>query len=83
MDKLSIIEFADTTAQLNALLGGAVDYCQMIPGAQRKIAEGAGIKLLEAKTGSWIPFTMNVPTSSRSTTCACARPSASSSTARR
>ena len=59
MDKLSLIEFADTTAQLNALLGGAVDYCQMIPGAQRKIAEGGGFKLLEAKTGSWIPFTMN------------------------
>jgi len=59
VDKLSIIEFADTTAQMNALLGGAVDYVQMIPGAQRKIAEGAGMKLLEAKTGSWIPFTMN------------------------
>ena len=60
VDQLSIIEFADTTAQMNALLGGAVDYVNMIPGAQRKIAEGAGNKLLEAKTGSWIPFTMNV-----------------------
>ena len=59
VDKLSIIEFADTTAQMNALLGGAVEWVQMIPGAQRKIAEGAGFKLLEAKTGSWIPFTMN------------------------
>ncbi|MBU2601083.1 MAG: ABC transporter substrate-binding protein [Actinobacteria bacterium] len=59
VDQLSIIEFADTTAQLNALLGGAADYCQMIAGAQREIATGAGFSLLEAKTGSWIPFTMN------------------------
>jgi peptide/nickel transport system substrate-binding protein len=60
VDQLSIIEFADTTAQMNALLGGKVDYVNMIPGAQREIATGAGHKLLEAKTGSWIPFTMNV-----------------------
>jgi peptide/nickel transport system substrate-binding protein len=59
VDKLSIIEFADTTAQMNALIGGAVDYVNMIPGAQRAIATGAGHMLLEAKTGSWIPFTMN------------------------
>ena len=62
VDKLSIIEFADNTAQLNALLGGNVEYCQMIPGAQRQIATGDGFKLLEAKTGSWIPFTMNCST---------------------
>ena len=40
VDQLSIIEFADNTAQMNALLGGAVDYVNMIPGAQRKIADG-------------------------------------------
>ena len=62
VDKLSIIEFADNTAQLNALLGGTVEWVQMIPGAQRAIATGEGFKLLEAKTGSWIPFTMNVET---------------------
>jgi peptide/nickel transport system substrate-binding protein len=60
VDQLSIIEFADNSAQMNALLGGAVEYCNMIPGAQRKIAEGGGMKLLEADTGLWIPFTMNV-----------------------
>jgi peptide/nickel transport system substrate-binding protein len=62
VDKLSIIEFADNTAQMNALLGGTVEWVQMIPGAQRQIATGEGFKLLEAKTGSWIPFTMNVKT---------------------
>jgi peptide/nickel transport system substrate-binding protein len=58
VDQLELIEFADSTAQLNALLGGAADYCQMVTGAQRKVAEGAGFALLESKTGSWIPFTM-------------------------
>ncbi len=58
VDTLELIEFADSTAQLNALLGGAADYCQMVSGAQRKVAESAGMALLEAKTGSWIPFTM-------------------------
>jgi len=58
VDTLEIIEFADSTAQLNALLGGAADYCQMVSGAQRKVAESAGMALLESKTGSWIPFTM-------------------------
>jgi peptide/nickel transport system substrate-binding protein len=62
VDQLSIIEFADNSAQMNALLGGAVEYSNMIPGAQRKIAEGGGLKMLEADTGLWIPFTMNVET---------------------
>ncbi len=62
VDQLSIIEFADNSAQMNALLGGAVEYCNMIPGAQRKIAEGGGMQLLEAETGLWIPITMNVLT---------------------
>ncbi len=62
VDQLSIIEFADNSAQMNALLGGAVEYSNMIPGAQRKIAEGGGMQLLEAETGLWIPITMNVQT---------------------
>ena len=59
VDQLSLIEFADNTAQLNALLGGVVEYSNMIAGSQQQIAEGAGMKMLEAKTGLWIPFTMN------------------------
>lgn len=60
VDKLSLIEFNDTTAQLNSLLGGNTEYCQMVPGAQIKVAEAQGFKRLESKTGSWIPFTMNL-----------------------
>ncbi len=59
VDKITFIEFADTTAQMNALLGGNVEFVQMIPGAQRDVATGEGFELLEAKTGSWVPFTMN------------------------
>ena len=60
VDTLSLIEFNDNTAQLNALLGGNCEYCQMVPGAQIKVAEAQGFKRLDAKTGSWIPFTMNL-----------------------
>ncbi len=62
VDTLTMIEFNDTTAQVNALLGGNVEYCQMVPGPQIPVAEGQGFKRLEAKTGSWIPFTMNLDT---------------------
>jgi peptide/nickel transport system substrate-binding protein len=62
LDQLTIIEFADNSAQMNALLGNAAEYSNMIPGAQRKIAEGGGMKMLEAETGLWIPITMNVET---------------------
>ena len=59
VDQLSMIEFADATAQLNALLGGAIDYDPMLQGAQIKVAEGSGFKLLKADTGTWFPFTMH------------------------
>jgi peptide/nickel transport system substrate-binding protein len=59
LDKLTLIEFADSSAQLNALLGGTVDYCNNITGAQKKIAESNGFQLLVSKTGGWTPFTMN------------------------
>ena len=62
VDTLTMIEFNDTTAQVNALLSGRVDYCLMVPGPQIEVAEAEGFKRLEAKTGSWIPFTMNLDT---------------------
>ena len=62
VDTLTMIEFNETTAQVNALLSGRVDYCLMVPGPQIKVAEAEGFKRLEAKTGSWIPFTMNLDT---------------------
>jgi peptide/nickel transport system substrate-binding protein len=58
VDTVTLIEFADSTAQLNALLGRAVDYCNALASTQPKIASSNGFELLTARTGSWEPFTM-------------------------
>ena len=58
LDTVSLIEFADATSQLNALLGKSADYCNGIPPTQAKIAESSGFELLTVKTGGFVPFTM-------------------------
>ena len=58
-DKVTMIEFIDPTAKLNALLGGTVDHLADLDTAQVTVVESTtGLKLLEAKGGSWDPFTM-------------------------
>ena len=55
-----MIQFADTTARLNALLGGTVDHIDLVESAQASaIRSAAGFQLLQAKSG-WDPFTMRV-----------------------
>jgi peptide/nickel transport system substrate-binding protein len=60
VDKLTVIEFADTTARVNALLGGTVDAISQLPAAQVTVVEGQGAKVLNATTGAWQPFTMRI-----------------------
>lgn len=63
IDKLTIIDFPDDTARVNALLGGQVDAIDQLPLGQIKVVEAnPQLKVLESKTGSWIPFTMRVDT---------------------
>src|SRR5271157_441216 len=52
VDKLSIIEFADPTARVNALLGGTVDAISDLPPAQVKVVQSQGQKVLDAHTGA-------------------------------
>ena len=60
-DTLTLIEFADPTAKLNALLGGEIDYATILDSAQVSTVQStAGFKLVEAKSGGWDPFTMRV-----------------------
>lgn len=58
VDTLTFTEYADATAQMNALLGRVVDYCNGIASAQKNIAKSNGLGVLAAQTGSWIPLTM-------------------------
>ena len=60
VDKLTIIEFADPTARVNALLGGTVDAISDLPSSQVKVVQSQGQKVLDAHTGAWQPFTMRI-----------------------
>lgn len=60
-DQLTMIEFADPTAKLNALIGGTVDHVTLLASAQASVVNGnPAMQLLQAKSGSWDPFTMRI-----------------------
>lgn len=61
VDELTVIEFADTTARVNALLGGSVEAISQLPTSQVNVVKGSsGMNVLDAKTGAWQPFTMRI-----------------------
>ena len=58
---VTIIDFPDDTARVNALLGGQVDAIDQLPLGQVSIVKAnPALKVLESATGSWVPFTMRV-----------------------
>lgn len=58
---VTIIDFPDDTARVNALLGGQVDAIDQLPLGQINIVKAnPALKVLESATGSWVPFTMRV-----------------------
>jgi peptide/nickel transport system substrate-binding protein len=60
-DKLTMIEFADPAARLNALLGGTVDHIDLVESGQAAVIKSTpGFTLLEAKSGGWDPITMRI-----------------------
>jgi peptide/nickel transport system substrate-binding protein len=61
VDKLTIIDFPDDTARVNALLGGQVDAIDNLPAAQvSSVKANPGLRVLVSHTGAWQPFTMRV-----------------------
>ena len=60
-DKLTMIEFADPSAKLNALLGGTVDHITLVDSSQAgTVQSNSAVALLQAKSGAWDPFTMRI-----------------------
>jgi peptide/nickel transport system substrate-binding protein len=59
-DQVTIIDFNDANAQVNALLGGSVDAITDLPASQVKVAQGRGLKALISKTGGWLPLCMAI-----------------------
>jgi peptide/nickel transport system substrate-binding protein len=60
-DQLTIIDFTDDTARVNALLGGQVDAIDNLPTGQIAQVQGnSALKVLISHTGQWQPFTMRI-----------------------
>ncbi len=60
-DQLTIIDFTDDTARVNALLGGQVDAIDNLPTGQIQQVQGnSALKVLISHTGQWQPFTMRI-----------------------
>jgi peptide/nickel transport system substrate-binding protein len=61
VDSVKTIEFNEETARVNALLSGDVHMISNLPGSQIKVVQAdSGLRVLNAKSGGWIPFTMRV-----------------------
>jgi len=61
VDELTLIEFTDPVARVNALLGGTVDHATNLAAAQTQtIGTTPGFAVWETPTGGWQPFTMRI-----------------------
>jgi len=59
-DQVTVTDFADSAAQVNALLSGQIDAITDIPFAQIDTAKAQGISILEGDGGGWLPLCMAI-----------------------
>lgn len=60
-DKVTVLDFPDPSAQVNALLAGQVDAITDIPFAQIDVAKAqGGLSILESEGGGWLPLCMAI-----------------------
>ena len=59
-DTVTITDFTDSTAQVNALLGGNIDAMTDLPASQVKVVQGRSMNALISKTGGWLPLCMAI-----------------------
>ncbi len=60
LDELKIINFADETAQINALQSGQVDLINQLSSTSVPAVKSAGGEVVVSKTRGFVPFTMRV-----------------------
>jgi peptide/nickel transport system substrate-binding protein len=61
VDQLTIIDFPEDAARINALISKRVDAIDQVPPAQMRVIEAdPSLKVISAETGAWTPFTMHV-----------------------
>jgi peptide/nickel transport system substrate-binding protein len=59
-DEVTITDFSDSTAQINALKGGQVDAMTDLPANQVEAVKSSGVETLISQTGGWIPICMAI-----------------------
>ena len=59
-DTVTITDFADATAQVNALLGGQIDAMTDLPPSQVQVVKSHQMNALISKTGGWVPLCMAI-----------------------
>jgi peptide/nickel transport system substrate-binding protein len=61
LDELTIVEFQDSTSQVNALVSGVLDAIGNIPlTVATQLANSPNISILDSKSAAYNPFTMRV-----------------------
>jgi peptide/nickel transport system substrate-binding protein len=59
-DQVTITDFSDATAQINALKGGQVDAITDLPANQVEAVKSSGVESLISQTGGWVPICMAI-----------------------
>jgi peptide/nickel transport system substrate-binding protein len=59
-DTVTITDFSDSTAQINALKGGQIDAMTDLPANQVNAVKSSGVLSLISQTGGWIPICMAI-----------------------
>ncbi|HEY3530021.1 MAG TPA: ABC transporter substrate-binding protein [Nocardioides sp.] len=59
-DSVTITDFSDSTAQINALKGGQIDAMTDLPANQVNAIKSSGVEALISQTGGWIPICMAI-----------------------
>jgi peptide/nickel transport system substrate-binding protein len=59
-ETVTIIDFSDPTAQVNALLGGQIDAMTDLPTSQVSVLTSRGMHALVSQTGGWLPICMAI-----------------------
>ena len=57
-DEVVIVDFTDSTSQMNALLGGSVDVIDQVDGTLARTLTTSDALLAVSPSGSWLPVTM-------------------------
>jgi peptide/nickel transport system substrate-binding protein len=59
-DTVTITDFADATAQVNALLGGQIDAMTDVTSSQVQTLKAQQMEVLISNTGGWVPLCMAI-----------------------